>query len=182
MSEQPGQGDGGNGSTETPGRPNIPEPGARRAGPAWRPPSRGDGPTPPRPDDAAVARLGRRSLWLGLGATVISLFFFPAGLLLGIPALVIGIRARKAAKAGLTAAPGAVPGIVFGTIGLVLALMVLAMTIFIWPEQSDYTKCTDKANTQQDEKACKDAFVRSLEKKFNMPEGKLDDLEKFLPG
>jgi hypothetical protein len=120
-------------------------------------------------------------MWLGLGATVVSFFFFPAGLLLGVPALVIGIRARKAARAGLTTAPGAVPGIVFGSIGLVLALMVLAVTIFIWPEQSSYAKCTDKANTQQDEKACKDTFISALEKKFNMPAGKLKDLEKFLP-
>ncbi|MFI0447701.1 hypothetical protein [Actinomadura sp. 6N118] len=180
MSEQPGQGDSGVGTsgrpdlskrpdpnerTETPGRAELPERGGNQPSP-WRPPGQGQGPRP-------VERLGWRALWLGAGAILITLFFFPVGLILGIAALVVGIKARRSARRQHSVAPGAIAGLVLGGIALAFSTFSLGLTMFLWPELSGYQTCVGKANTSTDEKACRDDYYPKIEKKLNLPEGSM---------
>ncbi|GAA2634574.1 hypothetical protein SMC26_15410 [Actinomadura fulvescens] len=198
MSEQPGQGDSGVGTSgrpdlskrdEIPGRPDLPE----RDGPvpdSARPdrperdqtpgradlPERGGRPSPwrspgqgPRP----VERLGWRALWLGAGAMLTTLFFFPIGLVLGIAALVVGIKARRGARRRQAVAPGAIAGLVLGSIAVAFSAFSLALTVFLWPELSGYQSCVGKANTSTDEKACRDEYYPKIEKKLKLPEGSM---------
>ncbi|KAB2351699.1 hypothetical protein [Actinomadura rudentiformis] len=200
MSEQPGQGESGVGTSgrpdlskrdEIPGRPEIPESGAapdadrpdlskrnetpgradlpERGGnqpPPWRPPGHDQGPRP-------VERLGWRALWLGAGAILITLFFFPVGLILGVAAIVVAIRARRSARRQHAVAPGAIAGLVLGGIALAFSTFSLALTVFLWPELSGYQTCVGKANTSTDEKACRDDYYPKIEKKLNLPEGSM---------
>ena len=150
MSEQPGQGGGA-------GRETAPAAG----GPAG---AGGDG---------EARRTARRALWLGAGALVLTPFFFPIGLVLGIAALVVGVKARRQAASERSAAPGAVAGMVLGAFGLALASLWLAVTAMLWPEVSAYQDCRNSANTRTDEKACRDRYFSDIEKKLNLPEGSM---------
>ncbi|MQY07420.1 hypothetical protein [Actinomadura macrotermitis] len=141
MSEQPGQGNG----VGTPERPQ----------PAGRPPG----------DNA-----GRRAAWLGVGGLVLTLFFWPLGLVLSIAGIIVGLRARRRAAH----APGAMAGIVAGGIGAVLAAIGVASLIYVWPQANDMTRCLDSANTMTDEQACKDRYIPQIEKKFGAKPGSLD--------
>ncbi|MFC9969337.1 DUF4190 domain-containing protein [Spirillospora sp. NPDC127200] len=160
MSEQPGQGQGGTGAP-----PDVPE-----RPPVYQQPGPPQGPAGPDASDGA----GRRSLWLGVGGLVISLFFWPLGLVLDIAAVVIGTKARRKAAAVRGRAPGATAGIVTGAIGTLLGALALIMAIVIMPETNARTKCLDKANTLSEEKVCNDSYLRDLEKKFGLPEGSMD--------
>ncbi|MFI0357707.1 DUF4190 domain-containing protein [Actinomadura sp. 9N407] len=153
MSEQPGQGDGDT------GRDTVPTTG----GPAGKDGEAGD-----------AARAGRRALWLGGGALLLTPFFFPVGMVLGIAALVVGIKARRLASKERSTAPGAVPGIVLGAIGLAFASLSLVTTAVLWPELSDRQECLSSANTTTDENACRDSFVQNVEEKLNLPKGSMD--------
>ncbi|MDL4776172.1 MULTISPECIES: DUF4190 domain-containing protein [Thermomonosporaceae] len=168
MTEQPGGTgpgkDGGDGA-EAPDR--TPD----GAGPAGRPPLGG----PPSKTDAS----GLRALLLGGLALVFALFFFPAGLILGIAAVVVGIRARRQAKGRRATAPGAAGGIVLGSIGLVVVVFSITVTALLWPQMSAYQDCLGAANTVSDEKACKTTYVHELEKKFGRPGLDLSRLEQW---
>ncbi|XVQ12150.1 DUF4190 domain-containing protein [Spirillospora sp. CA-255316] len=149
MSEQPGQGDGGIGRDAAPAT----------GGPAGK--------------DGDARRAGRRALWLGGGALILTPFFFPVGLVLGIAALVVGIKARKQAVRERSTAPGAVGGIVLGAVGLAMASFWLAVTALLWPELSGYQECLGSANTRTDETACRDRYFSEIEKKLNLPDGSM---------
>ncbi|GAA3982161.1 hypothetical protein GCM10023085_75520 [Actinomadura viridis] len=149
MSEQPGQGDDGTG---------------REFAPATGGPAGPDG----GPD-----RSGWRALWLGGGALLLTPFFFPVGLFLGIAALVVGIRARRRAGRRRVGAPGAVGGIVLGAIGLAMASFWFAVTAFLWTELNGYQTCLTSANTTTDEKNCRDRYFTDIEKKLNLPAGSM---------
>jgi hypothetical protein len=152
VSEQPGQGDGGTGQDTAP--------------------ATGQGPL--RPRDGAPDRSGLRALWLGIGALVLTPFFFPVGLVLGIAALIIGIRARKRAGQARATAPGALPGIILGSIGLAMATIWLAVTVTLWPELSGYQECLSSANTTTDETACQDRYFAEIESKLGLPKGSME--------
>ncbi|MFB4297951.1 hypothetical protein [Actinomadura sp. NTSP31] len=154
--------------SEQPGRPAHPvEQGRDPAGP---PPGTPLGPPGPPP----VERTGRRALWLGIVALLTSLFFYPLGLVLGVAALVIGIRARRRARTARGAAPGAVPGIVLGSVGLAFSALSVALTVFLWPELSGYQECLGASNTGADKTACKHEFYPKIEKKLDLPAGSMD--------
>jgi hypothetical protein len=148
VSEQPGQGDGDT------GRDTVPATGG--AG-----------------KDGDPARAGRRALWLGGGALVLSPFFFPVGLILGGAALVVGIKARRRAGRERSTAPGAVGGIVLGAIGLAFASFMLVVTALLWQEMVDYQECLGSANTTTDENACRATYFADVEKKLNLPKGSM---------
>ncbi|WP_067489377.1 DUF4190 domain-containing protein [Actinomadura hibisca] len=166
MSEQPGQGEGGSGA-----RPDVPNGvGAPERPPAYQQPVPPPGPAGPDASDGA----GRRSLWLGVGGLVVSLFFWPLGLVLDIAAVVIGTKARRKAAAVRGRAPGATAGIVTGAIGTLLGALALIMAVVILPETNTRTQCLDKANTLSEEKVCDETYMRDLEEKFGLPKGSMD--------
>lgn len=132
-------------------------------------------PAPPGPEIAArYHRLGRRALWMGGLSLLLSLFFYPLGIITGIFALAFGVRALRAARPYRDRVPGAVPGLVMGCVGLAFSLLVTAFAVLLYHEISTYTKCRDTANTISDENQCKDAFARGLEKKLHLKPGSFD--------
>lgn len=149
--------------SEQPGRPAPPEdrPDGR---PAGQPPA---GPSKSRQN-------GWRALWLGGIALLTAVFFYPLGLVLGVAALVVGIRARRAARAGDEAAPGAVPGIVLGSIGLVFSVLSVSLTVFLWSELSGYQNCLSTSNTSTDKQTCRDEYYPKIEDKLGLPAGSMD--------
>lgn len=114
-------------------------------------------------------------MWFG-GASLLLIFtpLFYLGLVLGVFALVIGVRAIRAAHRAHISAPGAVPGMVMGAIGTVCSLMLVVLWLFLYQELSDYTNCRAAANTISDQNQCKDAFAQAVEKKMHMPKGSLN--------
>lgn len=144
-----------------------------------RPEDRPDGrPAGEPPAGQTEARQGGvRALWLGGIALVTSLFFYPLGLVLGIAALVVGIKARRAARAtggaggARQAVPGAVPGMVMGGIGLAMSLVMVAGAIVLRTEFSGYWDCVNASNTHTDEQACRDEYYPKIEDKLDLPRG-----------
>ncbi|MFD0685483.1 hypothetical protein [Actinomadura fibrosa] len=159
MSEQPG-------SPARPGEGPEERPEPR---PGDRPPARGP-----------VERTGWRALWLGGFALLTAFFFYPLGLVLGVAALVIGFRARRAARAAHGIAPGAVAGIALGTAGLVLSAMSVALTAYLWTELSGYQTCLSDANTHTDKDTCRTRYFPKIEKKMHLPAGSMDRYGDFL--
>ncbi|HEY8481002.1 MAG TPA: DUF4190 domain-containing protein [Spirillospora sp.] len=128
---------------------------------------------PPAGPPPTTQRTGWRALWLGGIALVTSFFFYPVGLVLGIAALVVGFRARREARRDHAVAPGAVPGIVLGAVGLMFSLMSVSLTVYLWSELSGYQKCLSTSNTSADEQSCKDEFYPRIEEKLGLPAGSM---------
>ncbi len=126
---------------------------------------------------ATLDRSGLRALWLGLGALLLTPFFAPAGVVAGVAAVVVAVKVRRRAQ-GPT--PGAVPGLVMGLIGALFSGLILAMTMFLWGELSGYQECLRTANTNTDERACKDVWLPRMEDRLNMPRGSLDQYRDLL--
>lgn len=150
---------------------------SEQQGPQARPEDRPDGRPagpPPAGPPPTTQRTGWRALWLGGIALVTSFFFYPVGLVLGIASLVVGVRARRAARQGHGVAPGAVPGMVLGAVGLVFSLMSVSLTVFLWSELSGYQECLSTANTSLDEESCKDEFYPRIEDKLGLPSGSME--------
>jgi hypothetical protein len=119
-------------------------------------------------------RTGWRALWLGGIALLTAFFFYPLGLVLGVAALVVGIRARRSARRAHGSAPGAVPGIVLGAVGLAFSLLSVSLTAFLWTELSGYQNCVSASNTTTDKQACRDEYYPKIEKKLDLPAGSMD--------
>jgi len=117
---------------------------------------------------------GWRALWLGGFALLTAFYFYPLGLVLGVAALVIGIRARRRAQRASGAAPGAVAGIVLGSVGLAFSSLSVALTAYLWPELSGYQECVGGSNTHADKQTCKVDYFPKMERKMHLPAGSMD--------
>ncbi|WP_026402626.1 DUF4190 domain-containing protein [Actinomadura rifamycini] len=182
------------GEAGTPGRPDLPE----RAGGAspwgaqeqqqghpqnpWGQPGQPGRPGGPqgKPGPRPGERSSWRSLWLGGLALLTAFFFYPLGLVLGIAAIAVGVRSRRAARREHGSAPGAAAGIVLGSIGLVLASLSVALTAFLWTELSGYQSCVSTANTGIDRQTCQDEWFPRIEDKMGLPEGSMDEYGDLL--
>jgi hypothetical protein len=65
------------------------------------------------------------------------------------------------------------PGIVLGSIGLALSIVLLTTQIVFRHELGRYLSCREAANTITDEQVCKETFYRQIEEKLNLREGSL---------
>jgi hypothetical protein len=134
-------------------------------------------PPPPLPPTAAE-RGGVRALFLSI--TGLLLFFLPIpgvaliGLALLVAGVVTGVRARRRARRILTRAPGAIGGIVVGTIGLCLAAAGIVLGAMVATEFSGYQKCRSSALTITDKQTCQDRYFPEIEHKLHLPKGSLD--------
>ncbi|MFA1549045.1 DUF4190 domain-containing protein [Actinomadura chokoriensis] len=144
----------------------------REVSPDDRPDGRPAGEPPAGPSQAR--QTGLRALWLGGIALLTSLFFYPLGLVLGIAALVVGIKARRQARATRDSVPGAVPGMVMGAIGLATSVLMVAMAVFLRTEFSGYWDCVNAANTNTDQQVCRDEYYPQFEDKLDLPPGWMD--------
>lgn len=158
MSEPQGPRQESGDRVETPGRPTIGE----------RPPAKS-------PEDAQ--QTARRAMWLGLGALLLMFTpIFPLALVLAVAALVVGVKARKAARAAHRLVPGsATAGIVLGVVALTLGAFLVVVSALTWSENADYQKCLGAANTNTDKQECVDRYKSDLERKFNLPKGSVDN-------
>jgi hypothetical protein len=118
-------------------------------------------------------RAGRWALALGGAALLLMIVFPPGAPVPAIAALVVGVRARRRARRARTVYRGALAGVVMGTIGLVISIPLGTTQIVFWGELHRYLDCRQAANTITDEQACKDTFLREVEKKLDLREGSL---------
>ena len=122
---------------------------------------------------AEIERDGRRALWFGVGSIVLSIFA-PVGSLFGtaaaVAAMVIGVRANGRSQ-GRRNVPGAVGGIVLGTVGLVLSVLSFVVVMYTWPELTGYRDCMAGANTITDQQACHDTWGPKFDRKLKITSG-----------
>jgi hypothetical protein len=137
------------------GAPSGPLSGST-ARPDW-PPDRTPGPVDPG---------GRRALLFAIAGAVMSVVFFPIGIVLDVAAIVLAFRARRrAAKAGGTA-PMSAPAVVIGGIGLAFASGLLAFTAIFFDEFRAYQSCMSGANTEVARQECNDEFRIDVENRL----------------
>lgn len=129
----------------------------------------GDEPRPGGPSTTASGPIdpgGRRALLLAFVGVVMSVVFFPIGIVLDIAAIVLAFRARKrAAKAGGTA-PLSAPAVILGGIGLAFASGLLAFTAVFFNEFRAYQSCMSGANTEVARQECNDEFRIDIENRL----------------
>jgi hypothetical protein len=141
--------------------------------PAPPPPS----PPPPLPPTAAE-RGGTRALLLSIAGLLLLFLPFPGIALIGLALLIVGVvkgvRARRRARRILTRAPGAIPAVVIGAIGLALAATGIVLGAIVATEFNDYQKCRSSALTITDRQTCQDRYFPAIERKLHLPKGSLD--------
>jgi uncharacterized membrane protein len=131
---------------------------------------------PRRPVD--VRRTARHALIYGMAGVVLSVLFFPFGLAFDVLAIVLGVRAVRAARREAEApqfnaalrvggerqvrATGAVSGIVLGSLGIALVVIVLTFAAIFWKPIRSYYDCTSGANTETAKQSCRDDLQRSI--------------------
>lgn len=147
-------------------------PGPDQAGPQTQLPEPPRQPLPP----TAPERGGPRALLLGIGGLVLTFLFLPAGLAMSIGAVVTGVRSRKRARRLLAPAPGAVAGVVLGSIALVLCAFSITLSALMWKELSGYEKCRQSALTHDDKRTCQDQYFPMIERRLHMPK---DSLQRY---
>ncbi|MCU0264505.1 MAG: hypothetical protein MUC45_00075 [Actinomycetia bacterium] len=120
-------------------------------------------PVPPAGSGPDLVRAGRVVLAAGLAAMVLAVVVFPVGFAVGLGAVLAGRRTLRAARRAGRPAPGMVAaGITFGAVAMLLAALVTAVLVWLWPEVSAYQDCMAGANTELARTACEDALLDSL--------------------
>jgi hypothetical protein len=145
-------------------------PGPGESGPQTQLPA----PPPPPLPPTAAERGGTRSLVMAMAGLVLTFLFLPVGLVLCVGAVVTGVRSRRRARRVLTPAPGAVPGVVIGSIGLLLSVISIVLAGVVWTDLSRYTECRQSAITIDDRQSCQDTYFPRMERRLHIPEGSLE--------
>jgi hypothetical protein len=132
----------------------------------WRQPGPPPGPPPPRgtpEQNAQAVRLARYALLCALAAPLVSIASLPytavVGLGLGVLAIVLGVRARRAAVVARRSEAGGVVAVVLGSVGVAFITVVIASYAIFWGEISTYRDCMSGANTIQAKSACSDQLI-----------------------
>lgn len=124
----------------------------------WAPPGGPRVPEPTPEQVRAAGRLGRIALVTAVLAPFVALVQVPlslvAGLALALVAIVVGIRARRAAAAAQRGEAVGVVAVVVGSIGLALVCVLGGFFLVFWDQVSDYQDCQSGANTRVAEQAC----------------------------
>jgi hypothetical protein len=143
-------------------------PGPGQAGPQTQLPEPPRPPLPPTPPE----RGGRRALILGL-VGLVTVPILLVGLVLSFAAVVTGVRSRKHARRILAPAPGAMAGVVLGSIGLSLCAVSIAVNAVVWKDMSGYETCRQSALTIDDKQTCQDRYFPRIEQRLHMPKDSL---------
>jgi hypothetical protein len=141
-------------------------------------------PPPPRPlPPTPTERGGVRALFLSMVGLLL-LLMIPELAIIGIAMLVAGVvngvRARRRARRILTRAPGAIPGIVIGAIGLCLCAAGAVLATVAAEDLGNYQKCRGGALTITDKQACQDTYLPKIEHKLHLPKGSLDHYRSMM--
>lgn len=126
-------------------------------------PSQGD-PFGSRRRRGVDERGGRIALAVAVPGLVLSVLFFPLGLVLDVGAIVVGVRALRRAER----APGAIAGVVLGSLGAVLVAMVIALLGVFWQEVRAYQECMSGANTISTQEQCRAEFKQAIETRLGV--------------
>lgn len=117
-----------------------------------------ESPTEPHADQGRQPAMERGGLWAllfsGLGL-ILPLY----GILLSLVGILQGRRARRNAAAKETAAPGAVPAMLLGWLGMLLWGTVIAAGAVVHEELRTWMDCQNQANTVTVTQEC-DAELR----------------------
>ncbi|QVQ51121.1 DUF4190 domain-containing protein [Spiractinospora alimapuensis] len=126
--------------------------------------------TPPAADtktDGAKPTVQRGGLW-GLICSTLGLLILWYGIPLSLAGIVLGIRARRQAKATATAAPGSLAAIVLGVVGILLWGAAFTAYWFAMGAVNDWQDCLATANTNAVAAEC-DAEFRGYLDAQNVP-------------
>jgi zinc transporter ZupT len=86
-------------------------------------------------------------------------------LAVGVAAIWLGVTAsRRARREGMMRPRGALAGTVFGSIGLVLGVILLSMLAAFWSQFNAYSRCLETAQTPSAQQACYSQLTRSVNK------------------
>ncbi len=176
-----GPGNGADGSTVQPRTDASRHPSAWPAGqarppdgpPVWGQPGSGPAPVgsaaPVDPVDVARAtRLGRLAVFNALVGLFFSFTFFPIGLIFDVLAIVLGIKARRAAVLVRRGEGAGVLAVVLGSVGVALAtVLAMALAVF-WSEVQTYWDCTSGANTNTARTECNSMLEADLLRRLGL--------------
>nr|WP_221308270.1 DUF4190 domain-containing protein [Nocardiopsis mwathae] len=101
-------------------------------------------------------------MWGLIFSTAGLVLLFPFGALLCVIGIYQGRKARRAAKENTTTAPGAVPSMVLGWLGLVLAAFMYMGMLMFWDEVEAYQQCSSRAHTVSTQQQCDEALQEGL--------------------
>jgi hypothetical protein len=135
------------------------------AEPYGSPPTAGPGRTPGSvagPVDPG----GRRALLFAVAGAVMSVVFFPVGIVLDVAAIVLAFRARRRASRSGGTAPLSAPAVVIGGSGLAFASGLLTFTAIFFDEFRAYQSCMSGANTEVARQECNDEFRIDVENRL----------------
>ncbi|MQA83301.1 MAG: hypothetical protein GEV03_01390 [Streptosporangiales bacterium] len=144
-------------------------------GPSPESPSQSQSQSPPsqRPADHG----GWIALSLGLAGLPLTFLFWPIGLVLGVAfdaaAILVGIRALRRARGQRGTAPGARGGLVLGSVGLALGVVLGSFTAVFWSEFSTYQQCLQGAITIEARDQCDTQLRESVAERLGVPAERL---------
>lgn len=137
----------------------------------WRPQP---APSPPATTEqvALAGRLARLALMSAVAAPLVTLLDLPytavIGLGLSVLAIVLGVRARRAAAAARRSEAGGVVAVVLGSIGTAFIAVVVAFYLVLWGEFRMYENCMSGANTKQAESACSERLIDDARRRVGL--------------
>ncbi|WP_336207547.1 hypothetical protein [Nonomuraea sp. LPB2021202275-12-8] len=109
---------------------------------------------------------GRRAIWLSIAALAMTFMLPAAGLVMGLFALVAGIRALPLLKAAGRPTGVAAGGIAVATVALVLSASATVMQLYLMDENSAYQECMKGAGTVSAQGECFVQFREAAQKKL----------------
>lgn len=105
-------------------------------------------------------RVERGGLW-GLFFGAAGLLLPPYGVVLSVFGVVQGFRARRAARANRTQAPGALMSVAVGVLGIVMSLSLASVAVVYREEVTQYRDCSARAHTVSTQSQCDEAWESS---------------------
>lgn len=127
------------------------------------------GPSPQGPVD----RGGWTALALGFAGVMLTFWFWPLGLMLGLAldaaAVTVGVRALRRARRQRSRAPGARGGLVLGGVGLALGIVLGSFTALFWEELQTYQRCMSGAITVEAREACDQQVREAIGERLGIP-------------
>jgi hypothetical protein len=103
--------------------------------------------------DGQPPKVERGGLW-GLFFGAAGLLLPPYGVVLSVFGVVQGFRARRAARANRTDAPGALLSVAVGVLGIVMSLVLVAVAVVYQDQMAQYRDCSARAHTVSSQEEC----------------------------
>jgi hypothetical protein len=132
-------------------------------------------PPPPQPYSGYTPPPSAPKNGLGIAALVVAivaLISVVGGVVLGIVAIILGFLGWQRARRGEATNGGiAIAGIVLGILSIIEALVVIALSVWVFNEVggTDYMDCLSKAGSDQEAvQRCVDQFQNRVEDQFSV--------------